>query len=876
MEVAGLIIGIVGLSGLFSACIDCFELVQCVTWGQACGFAGDHYDTRIDEDPQVRDGIELTLAHLVTLLNKGDDLRQKYGLRDGDSTKSRMGLLSSFSNTLVHSRQRPLSRFGNRIQELEAIIKSTQKSSNASRTTRWVIGDKQKFTELVQHIKDFIDDLEGFTRRFDTEQCQRGLIRAEIESISEIPVLEAIEEARMDCRDPVANATSFRLHQVNGGANDCDAISENTFPIRTIKGPDDDEWEMISTNDTFIPTSDHSFQILYRVYCPCGSTMIYLDHPTYSSSGCDASQWVFLDPDNPRLKPHLSHLCGKRKLPDFDAYVTQNHSQEFVVFKDFKCDHEPKSGPIHPSPVAESVYFLSAALCDVLDKVMHHILPQASVPSVHVNAQLPAPYVWYHRSRELIQESLRKVQKAQVDTLPVSKRFDFIDKSMAAEHAIVDEQLAKHIISWRFLKYLYLPGDVVMERNDRRDCNVAADVLQLRIFRLEFNKSIRGSSVGVQFQIVKFYRSFFNSYDDKVPIGMIPIPAIKYITNVSRVELVGRGKKLLDCQRTKYVEYTNFAAPSRRLLGSDRFFIDTALHRKSLGFFDVGEDKNEAPGILPLVSTDDGLNDKGLLLLPTTIWGFDLRMHEWCKLSVQDIEPVRWNPSAFDSLVLPDGKELLCNITESWVNAGFDEEVRAPPRGNTPGLFLLFRGPPGTGKTLAVECIADKTRRPLYRLAGALIGNGAEEAKKVMSTALSYAHAWGCVLLLEDVDLLLNQNLPRRSLMSMLGGFHGILILTTRGTPFPDDDELLSRINFDFIFQSYGHEMCVGVWRQMLKDKLDSDELEELLGAIWLDDSKHHALNGHYINDIVARSMRLTDDKGLRCDYKLLKELIGH
>ncbi|KAI0190437.1 prion-inhibition and propagation-domain-containing protein, partial [Xylaria flabelliformis] len=593
IEVASLALSIVKLSNLFTACIDCFELVQrgwylghdyvilerkfanqrirLVTWGQACRFTRNHYDTRIDEDPEVRNAIELTLEHLFTLLSKGDDLRQNYGLQGEDSTKSRPG-------------------------------PSIQKSPSTLRTARWVIEDKQKFAELVQHIKDFIDDLEGFTRRFDTEKCQRGLINPEIESIREISILRAIEEARTDCEDPVANAASFRLYQATGDTNNYNVIS----PIHTIKDSGDDEWEPINTNDTFGPASDQSMQVLHRVSCPNGSRAVYFDTPTYSFSDCDASQWVFLDPDNARLESSLSHLCGKRKLPNFEAYVAQNNGLEFVVFKDYKCDHKHHSNLIHPSPVSESVYLLSAALCDVLNMVIQQTSPLLSIPSVHVNAQLAAPYVWYHRLREPVRRALREAEEIQIDTSPVSRLFDFIEKSMTAEYAVVDEQFARGIVSWQFLKYFYHSGDVVMENNNGKEypyaqafevhgelspihcesSDIEKEVLELHVFCLVLASNIRDGSVEARFQSVKFHRSFFDRFDDKVPIEMLPILTINYITDVSRAELVARGKKLMECRRTKHVQYTSIGASYRPMPVSNpiqalKFFV--TLHLSSLG-----------------------------------------------------------------------------------------------------------------------------------------------------------------------------------------------------------------------------------------------------------------------------------------------------
>ena len=90
-------------------------------------------------------------------------------------------------------------------------MEKTQKQASLSSSARWVIENKRKFTELVQHLKDLIDDLEGLTRFLDVTDRQREMIQIELESVSEIPTLEAIEEARVGTIEAVSNATSLRL-----------------------------------------------------------------------------------------------------------------------------------------------------------------------------------------------------------------------------------------------------------------------------------------------------------------------------------------------------------------------------------------------------------------------------------------------------------------------------------------------------------------------------------------------------------------------------------------------------------------------------------------------------------------------------------------
>lgn len=82
---------------------------------------------------------------------------------------------------------------------------------------RWAINDRRKFADLVQHLKDFNDDLEALTTELNVRQRQRELIREEVGSIIDVEELETIEWARMGINDPIADAASLRLCQIHEG-----------------------------------------------------------------------------------------------------------------------------------------------------------------------------------------------------------------------------------------------------------------------------------------------------------------------------------------------------------------------------------------------------------------------------------------------------------------------------------------------------------------------------------------------------------------------------------------------------------------------------------------------------------------------------------
>ncbi|ORX98620.1 prion-inhibition and propagation-domain-containing protein [Clohesyomyces aquaticus] len=227
MEVAGLVIGAAGLAGLFSCCSSAFQLVQrgrafgqdykiletklsnqelrLRAWGRACGLIdGVPYDPRLDE-PELQCQLVKTLECIKQLLSDAQTLQDRYGVAQSTfipSTTNSLGRLE---------RRRSLNRL------LKRRSKAQPSVPNHVATALWVIDDREKFSELIKHLKDFIDDLESLTRATQVPHRQLIFIDYEIECISDIEVLEDIQAAREGDDDAVSDAASVRLEQISQG-----------------------------------------------------------------------------------------------------------------------------------------------------------------------------------------------------------------------------------------------------------------------------------------------------------------------------------------------------------------------------------------------------------------------------------------------------------------------------------------------------------------------------------------------------------------------------------------------------------------------------------------------------------------------------------
>ena len=81
------------------------------------------------------------------------------------------------------------------------------------------------------------------------------------------------------------------------------------------------------------------------------------------------------------------------------------------------------------------------------------------------------------------------------------------------------------------------------------------------------------------------------------------------------------------------------------------------------------------------------LTNDQLLLCSATLKGYSLKNKKWLTFSINSVAEIKWNDSAFESLVLPnDQKELVLALTESQVanKDSFDDVIQG--KGMSPSL----------------------------------------------------------------------------------------------------------------------------------------------------------------------------------------------
>jgi hypothetical protein len=310
-------------------------------------------------------------------------------------------------------------------------------------------------------------------------------------------------------------------------------------------------------------------------------------------------------------------------------------------------------------------------------------------------------------------------------------------------------------------------------------------------------------------------------------------------------ELRRRGKRymeLLDAPNGTYQEYTGAAITENRdVIVQDEykkvlFHVSGRIMLDSKTFLQ----QNEYTDLLkPSIENEmeaSGLTDEDLLYCNHCVGGFSFRQKKWCLFAISHLQPVVWNSDAFSKLVMDTRKRnLIHSLVKSHRNGAetFDDVVS----GKGKGLVGLLSGNPGVGKTLTAEVIAEVTKRPLYMLSAGELGTHVDAVEKKLDMVLEVTRQWGCVLLIDEADVFLQErdglDLERNALVSVflrrLEYFQGVLIMTTNRKR-TIDSAFDSRIHFKIHYGDLSPESRCAIWKTCLENipaNLSKSEINE-------------------------------------------------
>lgn len=224
---------------------------------------------------------------------------------------------------------------------------------------------------------------------------------------------------------------------------------------------------------------------------------------------------------------------------------------------------------------------------------------------------------------------------------------------------------------------------------------------------------------------------------------------------------------------------------------------------------------------------------------------------------------VEWNKKAFRRLVLKTSKkELIEALVKVHLGTAAPSDV-IEDKGV--GLIMLLHGPPGTGKTLTAESVAELAEKPLYRITCGDMGTDPESVEKYLESALYIGTMWGCVVLLDEADVFLEErtqtDLVRNALVSVflrvLEYYDGILVLTSNrvGT---FDEAFKSRMQLAVHYPTLTEVDRKSIWKAFFQSLYESKVIfdkEELDSEV--DRLAVHRFNGRQIRNIIKTARQL-------------------
>ncbi|KAL6787634.1 P-loop containing nucleoside triphosphate hydrolase protein [Trichoderma sp. SZMC 28012] len=319
----------------------------------------------------------------------------------------------------------------------------------------------------------------------------------------------------------------------------------------------------------------------------------------------------------------------------------------------------------------------------------------------------------------------------------------------------------------------------------------------------------------------------------------------------------------------------------------ERYMVDMAMYR-DLHKSESGAVKRDGVSYfsLEVMKQENPPEENFTYLAPLTLKAYNLKKKKWTNVKLDGLRQVSWNTRAFESLVLKEKtKRLIRALVSNQIEAEKSTDLISG-KGN--GLIMLLHGGPGTGKTLTAESVAEIAKRPLYPVTCGDIGTKPEEVENYLEYALHLGKTWGCVVLLDEADVFLEQrgleDLHRNALVSVflrvLEYYDGILILTSNrvGT---FDEAFKSRIQLAVHYNSLDLDQRTQIWRNFTR-RLEGLNEEGIDFADLMDNIPQLArkeMNGREIRNAITTARQYArwerqQDRSFKLNYNVVKEVI--
>ncbi|KAH7464081.1 hypothetical protein FOMA001_g17905 [Fusarium oxysporum f. sp. matthiolae] len=378
-------------------------------------------------------------------------------------------------------------------------------------------------------------------------------------------------------------------------------------------------------------------QVINKIECRTENTYrIYLDEPWLVENG-----------------PYQAHLRCSRSIENLELYLERNKDIICLAYRNYVCcgSTPPIRNPAHldllSSEWVEIVAGeLESAWSSLLNNDPARELQEMLDPGGdHLVQETRHPYLWWFHNRENIETWKKRLSQEAQDQIEAFQ--SYLRTTLGDEWDTVDAMLRKGKITAKYLGYIFIPGQIVIEEP------TGPSITQWKAYTttswlniltplatgctMEVEISAKHWAFDGNFQQVNtsLTISRLPSMTEEFSINAMTVFPMEYCDNDIVDSLRRRGQMFWKCRRRKYVCARDAPQDYQyNTSSSSRFMIDIATYNQ------MHPPANNRPAPTPLqdelgphvMAQDDPLPDLGdefYMCLPTTVYGFNMQKKDW-------------------------------------------------------------------------------------------------------------------------------------------------------------------------------------------------------------------------------------------------------
>ncbi|KAF4967878.1 hypothetical protein FSARC_4645 [Fusarium sarcochroum] len=541
-------------------------------------------------------------------------------------------------------------------------------------------------------------------------------------------------------------------------------------------------------------------------------------------------------------------LAGTEPLRDIPSHFEHHPQVQFCIFKDFAADrylekdqpNKADDNDLRPPSVSSGAILLAPDAVNPMEElaVMYPDF-QLIFPDFDFSQEISAPYFVFFHMFPTWKE--RAAFLHEPERWVVLILYEYLDDTIFRDYRDALGHFETGKAFYHHIHYLMKPGEIVITKHPKPTA---------------FMISTRATSLGR-------HSNRRRAFDDTNGGGSIERPTMacnEPRTYRHRWHVRDLGKKEEDEMWTMKAWNWDCA---KGVFARKREILQLLFNTHDLGQFDI-----DNLDWFPLRYASGQIKEL---------------LYNRVDIEVDHIREVDWNKTAFENLTVDDTTKYLIKALISTQQLKTENSTDLiSGKGN--GLVMLLHGGPGTGKTLTAgrfffcsfivshkanifpESVAEYVEKPLYGVTCGDIGTKPEDVEKYLETVLTLGKTWGCVVLLDEADVFLEerslQNLERKGLVSVflrvLEYYDGILILTSNrvGT---FDQAFKSRIQLSLHYEKLSREQRVKIWTSFFKRLQDLGEKDVDSSDLYahVNEFAEHDMNGCEIRNTMTTARQL-------------------